>query len=184
MFLFLQMIETEEDKRKFISLYKEYEHLMHWAAYEILKDNYLAEDIVHDVFEKVARNITHIGEPISAKTKRYLYVATRNLAIDYVRKQHTSNHIELVPLDSVEIADEQELPPFQKPKDGSVVIEAVKRLPEIYSTLFMLKYIDDMENWEIAQALGLKEGTIRQRLARGKVLLRKELEKLWKEEEE
>ena len=72
MFLFLQMIETEEDKRKFISLYQEYEHLMHWAAYEILKDNYLAEDIVHDVFEKVARNITHIGEPISAKTKRYL----------------------------------------------------------------------------------------------------------------
>ena len=48
------IIETEEDRRKFITLYEEYEHFMLWAAREIVEDNYTAEDIVHDVFEKVA----------------------------------------------------------------------------------------------------------------------------------
>ena len=54
---FLLMIETEEDRRKFVTLYKEYEHFMLWAAREIVKDDYVAEDVVHDVFERVRKEV-------------------------------------------------------------------------------------------------------------------------------
>lgn len=182
---FLLMIETEEDRRKFITLYQEYEHFMLWAAREIVEDNYTAEDIAHDVFEKIAKRIEKVGEPISKRTQRYLYVMTRNKAIDHLRKEHRRSHIEsTVSLDEVELGEEQEMPSLRELNDETIIMEALHRLQDDYKNLFLLKYVDCMENKEIARMLEMKEGTVRQRLARGKVLLRKELEKLRKEKEE
>ena len=178
------MIETEEDRRKFMTLYQEYEHFMLWTAREIVEDNYAAEDVVHDVFEKVAKNMQRIGEPISARTKRYLYVLTRNKAIDHLRKEHRRNHVESVPLDDVEIGEEQEIPSLRELDDETIIMEALHRLPDDYKNLFLLKYVECTDNKEIARILDWKEGTVRQRLARGKVLLRQELEKVRKEKEE
>ena len=183
MFFFL-IIETEEDKRKFMDLYEEYEHFMLWAAREIVEDNYTAEDIVHDVFEKVADNMEGIEELISAKIKRYLYVLTRNKAIDHLRKEHRRSYIESMSLDEVEIGEEQEMPSLRELNDETIIMEALHRLPDDYKNLFLLKYVECVDNKEIAKMFGMKEGTVRQKLARGKVLLRKELEKVRKEKEE
>ena len=181
---FLLMIETEEDKRKFVTLYNEYEHFMLWVAREIVKDDYAAEDVVHDVFEKVAKKIQCIGEPISARTKRYLYVLTKNKAIDHVRKEKKRNHMESISLDDVEIGEEQEIPSLRELDDETIIMEALHRLPDEYKSLFLLKYVECVDNKEIAKMLEMKEGTVRQRIARGKVMLRKELEKVRKEKEE
>ena len=179
---FLLMIETEEDRRKFVTLYKEYEHFMLWAAREIVKDDYVAEDVVHDVFEKVAKKIQCIDEPISARTRRYLYVLTRNKAIDHFRKERKRSYMESS-LDDVEVGEEQEIPSLREPGDETIIMEALHRLPDEYKNLFLLKYVECVDNKEIARTLNMKEGTVRQRLARGKVLLRKELEQVRKEKE-
>lgn len=181
---FLLMIETEEDKNKFVTLYEEYEHFMLWVAREIVKDSYTAEDIVHNVFEKVAKNMKCIENPISARTKRYLYVLTKHAAIDHIRKERRRSYMEGVSLEDVVIGEEQEIPLLRKPDDETMIMEALHRLPDDYKTLFLLKYVECLDNKEIAKMLDKKEGTIRQRLARGKELLRKELEKLQKEKEE
>ena len=181
---FLLMIETEEDRRKFVTLYNEYEHFMLWVAREIVKDDYAAEDVVHDVFEKVAKKIHCIGEPISARTKRYLYVLTKNKAIDHLRKEQKRSHLESISLDEVELGEEQEIPSLREPGDETIIMEALDRLQDDYKNLFLLKYVDCMDNREIAKKLDMKEGTVRQRIARGKVMLRKELEKLRKEKDE
>ena len=182
---FLLMIETEEDRRKFITLYQEYEHFMLWAAREIVEDNYTAEDIAHDVFEKIAKRMERVSEPISKRTKRYLYVMTRNKAIDHMRKEHRRSHIESsMSLDEVELGGEQEMPSLRELGDETIIMEALDRLPDDYKNLFLLKYVECMDNKEIAKMLEMKEGTIRQRLSRGKVMLMKELEKVRKEKEE
>lgn len=181
---FLLMIETEEDKRNFIALYKEYEHFMLWAARDIVKDHYTAEDIVHTAFEKIADNMQCIGEPISARTKRFLYVITKHAAIDHIRKERRRSYMEGVSLDDVQIGKEQEIPLLRELNDETIIMEALHRLPDDYKNLFLLKYVEELDNKEIAKLLDRKEGTIRQRLARGKTLLRKELEKLRKEKEE
>ena len=181
---FFMIIETEEDKRKFMTLYEEYEHFMLWAAREIVEDTYTAEDITHDVFEKIADKIQCVGEPISARTKRYLYVLTRNKAIDHLRKERRRSYIESVPLDDIEVGEEQEIPSLRELNDETIIMEALHRLPDDYKNLFLLKYVECVDNKEIAKMLNMKEGTVRQRLARGKVLLRKELEKVRKEKEE
>lgn len=46
MLLFLSMIESEEEKNKFVQIYEMYRHFMWYIANEILWDTYLAEDAV------------------------------------------------------------------------------------------------------------------------------------------
>ena len=52
--IFLMMIDTPEEKRKFVVLYEKYRHLMMKVAMDILKDPYVAEDAVHNAFLKTA----------------------------------------------------------------------------------------------------------------------------------
>ena len=55
--IYLQMIETDEDKSKFESLYKAYRGLAFHVAYKRLGNVQDAEDAVHHVFVKIAENI-------------------------------------------------------------------------------------------------------------------------------
>ena len=57
------------------------------------------------------------------------------------------------------------------------MLDILKNLPPKYRDIFLLKYSAHLENREIARICGLREGTIRQRIARGKRLSEKELEK-------
>ena len=58
----------------------------------------------------------------------------------------------------------------------TVIEEAIFKLPFTYRQIFQLKYGWGYANREIADVLDMREGTIRQRLARGKKLLQELLE--------
>ena len=47
MLIYLQMIETPEDRTKFETLYTEYKEWMGTIAFSILNNTYDAEDAVH-----------------------------------------------------------------------------------------------------------------------------------------
>ena len=64
MLIYLQMIDTPEERSKFEQIYLEYKGLMFHVAYDILHNEQDAEDAVHQAFVKVAENIKKIGEPV------------------------------------------------------------------------------------------------------------------------
>lgn len=51
------IIDSPEEKRVFVVIYEKYRYLMMKVAYDVLKDNFLAEDAVHEAFIKIAHNI-------------------------------------------------------------------------------------------------------------------------------
>jgi len=55
--IYLQMIESEDDKVKFEEIYRKYKSLMFYAANKILHNEQDAEDAVHMAFIKIAENI-------------------------------------------------------------------------------------------------------------------------------
>lgn len=57
MLLYLQMLETPEEKSLFEQIYLEYRGLMYHVAYEILHNDQDAEDAVHQAFVKIVENI-------------------------------------------------------------------------------------------------------------------------------
>ena len=54
----------------------------------------------------------------------------------------------------------------------------MKNLPVKYRDVFLLKYSNHMSNAEISKILNISEGTIRQRIARGKLIIKEEIERL------
>ena len=151
------MIDAEEDKQKFAILYETYRHLMMKVALNVLKDTFLAEDAVHEAFIKIAKNMEKIGEIDATATKRYLLTITKNATIAIYRKR---NH------------------QFQREiyvDDG--ILDILRCLPVKYRDVFLLKYSGNMDNDEIAKVLNITEGTIRQRLSRGKIMIQEALNK-------
>lgn len=72
MLIYLQMLETPEEKSLFEQIYLEYCGLMFHVAYEILHNEQDAEDAVHQAFVKIAENIKKIDAPVCPKTHSYV----------------------------------------------------------------------------------------------------------------
>ena len=72
MLLYLQMLETPEEKSLFEQIYLEYRGLMYHVAYEILHNDQDAEDAVHQAFVKIVENIKKIDDPVCPKTHGYV----------------------------------------------------------------------------------------------------------------
>lgn len=69
MLVYLQMIETPEEKEQFEVLYMEYRGLMYHIAYDILHNDQDAEDAVHNAFVKIAEHIKNFINLECPKTK-------------------------------------------------------------------------------------------------------------------
>lgn len=93
--IFLMMIDTPEEKRKFVILYEKYRYLMQKVATDVLRDCFLAEDAVHDAFMHLAKNMGKVDETDSVATKRYLITITKNAAIDIYRKKRVQMQKEI-----------------------------------------------------------------------------------------
>lgn len=173
--IFLMVIDEPEDKRKFEILYEKYRYLMMKVAMDILKDPYGAEDAVHNAFLKTAKHMDCIGESDSTETKRFLITVTKNAAIDIYRKRKKQMQKEIY-VD--ELGEENAPLDYMETDVDNEILEILKNLPVKYRDVFLLKYSSNLDNTQIAEICGIQEVTVRQRIARGKRLIEKELKKL------
>lgn len=144
--LFLLMIDTPEEKRKFVILYEKYRYLMQKVATDVLHDSFLAEDAVHNAFVSVAYNLDKLDEFEDVPTKLYLVACARNAALDLYRKRGSQVKKEILLEEAMEKGGyvtyiESDL------ENG--ILDILKNLPLKYRDVFMLKYVNHMENREI-----------------------------------
>ena len=62
MMIYLQMLETTEQKVRFEDLYYTYKNLMFYVANQILRNEHDAEDAVQQAFFAIAKNFEKISE--------------------------------------------------------------------------------------------------------------------------
>ena len=170
--IILMIVDGPEEKRKFVILYETYRYLMLKVAVDILHDYQLAEDAVQEAFVRVAKHMEQIGQPQETATKRYLITITKHAAIDLYRKRNKLYSREIY-MD--ELPDSEEPLAYMAPQEEYGVLNILKNLPLKYRDIFLLKYSAHLENAEIAKICNIREGTVRQRLARGKRLIENEL---------
>lgn len=163
--IYLMMIDTEENKRRFVILYEKYRYLMFKVAYDVLNDKYLAEDAVHEAFIKVAKNMSKIRDIDSQESKRYLITIAKNATIDIYRKRSARMKREIF----VDELGEDEIPLTYVDTDiDGRILDILRNLPTKYRNIFILKYSNRLDNAEIAELLKMSEGNVRQILSRGK----------------
>ncbi len=158
-------------------LYEKYRELLWRIAMGVLQDAYLAEDAVQDAFLKVGQNLDKIGDIESCATRCYLIVIARHAAIDIYRKRGSWMEREISLEEWGDICGKAHVQyteqAYEDAECAPGIIALLTNLPVKYQEVFLLKYYNCLENKEIAQTLGIPEGTVRQRIARGKKLIEK-----------
>ena len=146
MMIYLQMIDTPEDRSKFEQLYLEYRGLMFHVANKILHNEQDAEDMVHQAFLKVAENIEKIGDPKCPKTQGYIVTIAENKAIDLYRRRQKRQVVEL----------SDDLPGVTAIYEGENTLAAcILKLPARYREVILLRYYQGYSVKEVAAILGL-----------------------------
>lgn len=85
MIVYLQMLETEEDRAAFEQLYLTYRSLMYRIAYGILRNQQDAEDAVHQAFLSMIKNFKNFSEIECPKTKAFCVIVVEWKSLDLLR---------------------------------------------------------------------------------------------------
>lgn len=166
MIIYLQMIESDEDKSKFEQLYIMYKGLMFHVAMKILKNEFDAEDAVHQAFLSLIENLKKISDVKCPKARAYIVIITERKAIDIIRSRS-----KLVDMEFWESTYGIEIP---LPGDHGLA-DAMARLPAAYRDILLLHYYNGYSVREISSMLHIKKDTAQKQLWRAKAALQKHL---------
>lgn len=178
--LYLSMIIDEPSKSKFEQLYQQYSHTMLWIALSILHDQPLAEDAVHDAFLVILNHLENISLENCNKTRAFIVLIVRNLALDQIRKRKQLNETDLD--EYIDFLPDPQLNPEQVwlEKEGSQkIMTALGKVKQTYADVLALHVSCEMNDQEIASTLNISPESARVRLHRG----RKQLTRYLKDDE-
>ena len=180
--IILGLVDTEEERDKFEALFHRYKCMMFCSIDDIINDKHLSEDILQEVFIKIVNNIDKINDDINSnETKSFIMTITKNTALDYYRKNAKNREHECYIADFEEaVFAKIDKSHASKLDDGNKIIYLMKNMKETYRDIFMLKYVNGLDNKDIAALLNISEETVRQRISRGKKMLEEKLEDMEK----
>lgn len=146
-------------------------------AYQYVNDKDRAEDIVQEVFERLAKYALDIGNPYSMKTRYLIKIMVRNASLTFLGKE---NRIQTAPFHEESYNEEGYADPerlyFEK-SDYQRIINYIEHMDPRICDAMKLKYGLGLSTEKIAEILGVNVMLTRYRIQRGRVLLRQALEK-------
>ena len=129
---------------------RNYSEMIHLASV-LLGDDEEAEDVVQDIFLRVA------DSDIPPKNDNYLLTAVRNACLNRIRQMQLHDKVKgLMPIE-----DEVDLQPIDKRLERLEDIAAYvdEQLEEPHRSIFHLRFDEDLTVSEIARRLGLNPNT-------------------------
>ena len=165
----MELLETEEACSKFTHLYEKYQLLLYHIARRILLDDGLAEDVVQQTFLQVLQFFDQVGDPDSVRTKNWLCLIARNMALnEKLRQGRQPLPMEELSCCGAPVWTEEE-------GEASYIRDCIDRLPGIYQDILYLELILGFNHRETAKLLRLKESTVRKRYQRAREQLQEML---------
>ena len=166
------------DHEKLEELYGNYKWVMLYTAYQILKDQQLAEDAVQTAFLKIIPNLDKIADTNCNRTRKYMVIIVRNVSINLYNRikirletsppQDFENLAIKEPLLEDIVISEESL---------SRLLRSISSLDKKYADVLLLRYAYDYAESDIAELLDISSENVRVRLHRGKKKLWDELER-------
>ena len=129
---------------------RNYSEMIHLASV-LLGDDEEAEDVVQDIFLRVA------DSDIPPKNDNYLLTAVRNACLNRIRQLQLHDKVKgLMPIE-----DESDLQPIDKRLERleDIVAYVDEQMEEPHRSIFHLRFDEDLTIGEIARQLGLNPNT-------------------------
>jgi len=153
------------DSSCFSIIYKRYANKVYGKCLTLLKDDYLAQDAMQDIFMKIFLNLASYGE--RAKFSTWVYSVSYNYCIDIMRKDKKNNLFSEDIDKAVNVKEEVE-DAFLIELELSRLKKIMEVLPTGDKAILMMKYNDDLSIKEIAEILNKTESAIKMQIKRAK----------------
>lgn len=166
------------DEEAFAEIYGQFETMVYNLALRMSGNPADAEDITQETFVRAYRHLTKFKGKSSLKT--WIFRIALNCSKTRLRRRGRRQARQI---DDGELELERAQDGRRTPEDRTVatdlsmtVREGLERLPAHYREAVLLRDFEDMNYSEIAAVLGVRIGTVRSRIARGRERLRRLLE--------
>lgn len=168
-----QYNELYQTPEEFEVLFKQYFNPLTNFAYKYLNNWEDAKEVVQDTFAKVWNTRHNIN--VHTSIQSYLYQATKNSVIDFVRKTKKHSRTE----DDTNLSEEaipensSSLKPYLIKQ---AILEAMEQLKPKNKEIFRLNKMEGLTYKEIAAHLNISERSVEDNISRALKILKKELE--------
>ncbi|MDM8176688.1 MULTISPECIES: RNA polymerase sigma-70 factor [Olivibacter] len=159
------------DNAVFERTYKTYYAALRFFATKYVGDDE-SEDIIESLFlrlwkqKKVLTNETHL--------KAFLYQATRNACLDFIKTQGRIHKRHSVWLDQCEEVEQDYLHDLIHTEVLAELYRAIQHLPSQCKHVMQLGFVEGLTNEEIAQSLDLSVQTVKNHKVRALRMLKKQ----------
>ena len=157
------------DTAAFAVMIRRYQNLVYATAFQILKDQVLAEDVAQEAFVTAFRSLKDLRTESSFPP--WLRKITRNLALASRKEQHRFGALEeagVLQSPPADAGPETEREQREADAFGEEVGRIVSSLSDTLRFPVMLCHVDDLSTKDAARFLGITEGALRKRLHDGK----------------
>lgn len=162
--LILQCIDNQRVAQKI--LYDKYKGAMYTLAYRMSGNFASADDILQEAFIKIFRGLKSLKD--HRTLPGWIKTIVVRTAYAHIEKEKRKN------LGDVDVADiEYKLTSAQS--DVEYIEKAIANLPDGFRSVFVLVEIEGYAHKEVAEMLGISEGTSKSQLSRAKKKLREML---------
>ena len=127
-----------------------------YIFYRVEKE--VAEDLTEDVFFKVWENLNKYKKGKHPFTS-WVFRIAHNLVVDYYRKNKQYDEIDENIVDDRDSADPEKTTNIKL--TNITLRKVIKKLPDNYREVIILKYVNELDNTEISSALNKSESSIR-----------------------
>jgi len=172
MMMYLQMLETSEEKVRFEELVHTYKNLMFYVANQILNNDHDAEDAVQQAFFAILKNFEKISEIKCPQTRSFVVTVVERKAIDLYRAKQRNT---VVPFEE-EFINVPGPAVMEAAVHRTDLAKAMAMLPTRYRELLFLKYDNGYSEREIAVMCSMTEANVKKTIQRAKKKLESILE--------
>lgn len=151
------------DRQAFGSLYRRYfDSIYRYVYFRVGKNRETAEDLTQAVFFKALIKIDDFNED-GVGFRPWIYRIAHNQIIDHYRGyKNNSNLTENLPDENQNFEEE-----VLKDLEYQKVLIALERIPEEQREIITMRFISELSNKEIAEALNKKDEAVRSMIYRG-----------------
>jgi RNA polymerase sigma-70 factor (ECF subfamily) len=150
------------------------------VAYRFVGTYDEAEDLTQEIFLKVFRSLSTFDRRANFQT--WLISVSRNLCIDRYRSGRRDREVFAREVDAATVQAASASPSPQarvETRDRVALLrEALRGLSPALRTAVLLRDIHELSYQEIAERLGIAEGTVKSRINRGRAELARRIERL------
>ncbi len=165
--LFVNTLDNEE-RSKLEKLYNKYKNLMMYISLDILKNEILAEETVHDAIISLSKVINDIDEIDSHRAYGLVILVTRRCSFNKLKYEKRRYHYN----DEIIENMESESKPVEETVTEKInfenIVRKMKELSELDFEIVILKYYYGYTYKEIAARVEMKESTARKRCERAR----------------